>query len=224
MYIATKFKAKKGAVQRKDRNAFSKNLNFLTMTKRQEDQLTMWTATDAVLKNYEEKWKIIPAFANAAYLFRKIRLEVSTDANTQQQNNTGITQGKAVMRSNLIEQCKQMALNIKSYAHNTKDFALEKQFDFTLTYFERLRDNAIPVVAEAILEKAIDLKKELSDYGAGEEDLKELEISLEQYKKMNPAPRLAKGEVKQATVNISDKINEGTEQLQLMDNLAGNFQ
>jgi hypothetical protein len=193
------------------------------MTKRQEDQLTMWTATDAVLKNYGEKWKTIPAFANAAYLFREIRLKVSTDANTQQQDNTGITQGKVVMRNNLTEQCRQMSLNIKSYAHNTKDFALEKQFHFTPTYFEKLRDNAVPIVADAILEKALNLKKELNDYGVSDEELKELKTSLEKYKGMNPAPRLAKGEVKQATVNVSDKIKEGAEQLSLMDNLVGNF-
>ncbi|KAA5536732.1 hypothetical protein F0919_03415 [Taibaiella lutea] len=193
------------------------------MTKRQEDQLTMWTATNAVLKNYEEKWKSIAAFANAAHLFRKISLEVNAAISTQQQDNTGITQGKIAMRSNLTEQCRQMALNIESYAFNIKDFALEQQFHFTPTYFERLRDNALPVVAGAIFQKASDLKTQLSDYGVGDEELKELKTLIEKYKGMNPAPRLAKGEVKQATVNIADKINEGTEQLNLMDKLAGNF-
>jgi hypothetical protein len=193
------------------------------MTKRQEDQLTMWSATEAVLKTYEGQWSTIVAFANAADLFRIIRLEVSPEANTQQQDNTGITYAKTVERSNLTELCKQMALNIKSYAVNIKDFGLEKQFDFTPTYFERLRDNAIPIVADAILQKAVGIKEVLDDYGVGEDELNYLEASIKKYKGMNPAPRLVQGIVKQATVNITGKMNEGNAQLKQMDNMVGNF-
>ncbi|KAA5534511.1 hypothetical protein F0919_07775 [Taibaiella lutea] len=193
------------------------------MTKKQEDQLTMWSATEAVLLKHEGLWQSIPAFADAAAQFRRIRIEVNPEANTQHQDNTGITYAKTVERSNLTELCKQMALNIKSYAINIKDFGLEKQFEFTPSYFDKLRDNAIPVVADAIYDKATALLEVLGDYGVGNNEMEELQASIINYKSMNPAPRLVKGEVKQATVNLSEKIQEGTAQLKQMDNLAGNF-
>jgi len=193
------------------------------MTKHQEDQLTMWTATDAVLRAHEAQWQSIVAFANAVALFRQIREAVSPEASTQQQDNTGITLAKTVLKENLIEQCKQMALNIKSYAVNIQDFGLQKQFDFTPTYFERLRDNTVSVVANTIFEKGNMLRKALADYGTGKEELEALQLTLTKYKDMNAAPRLAKGAVKQATVNISDKMSEGSLQLSQMDNLVGNF-
>jgi hypothetical protein len=193
------------------------------MTKKQEDQLTMWSATDAVLGKYESTWTSILAFADAATKFRHVRAEINPEAKTQQRNNTGITQAKTVERSNLTELCKQMALTIKAYAVNSKDFGLEKQFDFTKSYFDKLRDNAIPVVADAIYGKAVELIAALTDYGVGQQELDELRIVLINYKSANPGPRLVKGEVKQATVNLSEKLHEGTVQLNQMDNLVGNF-
>ena len=193
------------------------------MTKKQEDKLSMWTVANAVLSKHEAVWTKIKAFANAAALFRQIRLDIDPEADTQQSDKTGITQNKAQQRSDLIEECKQAALNIESYAINKKDFELEKRFQFTPTYFEKLRDNALPIAAHSIFNKAQALQKELNDYGVTPETLKELNEAILRYENINPAPQLASGNRKQATVNIAGKLKDGTVQLKLMDKMLGNF-
>jgi hypothetical protein len=198
-------------------------LKSLVMTKRQEDKLTMWTATNAVLNQYEAVWQGIKAFLNAATEFRKIRLEIDPEADMQQSNKTGITQDKAAWRKSVTEKCRQMALNIEAYAISNKNFSLQKQFEFTPTYFEKLRDNALPVVAHAIINKAIALKDALAEYGTTGENIKELSKAINRYENMSPAPKLASDRGKQATVNIAEKLEAGNTQLKLMDKLAGNF-
>ena len=94
------------------------------MNRTQEDTLTMWTTTNAVLNKNTEIWSEAKAFANAVAIFRKIRLEIDPEANMQRTDIPGITEEKTQERIRLNALAKQMALNIEAYAFNKKDIIL----------------------------------------------------------------------------------------------------
>ena len=193
------------------------------MNRTQEDTLTMWTTTNAVLNKNTEIWSEAKAFANAVAIFRKIRLEIDPEANMQRTDIPGITEEKTQERIRLNALAKQMALNIEAYAFNKKDIILQRQFTFATSYFNKLRDNTITSVANAIYDKAVKLGKELEDYGVGAKQLTNLQSAIKEYEVVNSGPREAMGEVKTATVSIAGKLKAGKAQLELMDKLVGNF-
>ena len=194
------------------------------MNAKQEDKLTMWTATHAVLSKNEDLTKTVKAFYDAFQHFRNIRLELQPDAEIQSSATTGVTIDKAALRDKAVKQAEQMASNIKAYAKKTKNNELKKQFTFSHTSFDRLRDNTFPVIIGNILSKAKKLEGALADYGVTVAKVAKLQETLDSYNGINPAPRLATGDRKQATVNIAAKIKEGEEELEQMDDLIGNFQ
>ena len=193
------------------------------MTDRQEDKITMWTTVNAVLENYPEVWSTLDGFANAANAFFIIREEIDPSASLQKSPNKGYTEAKHISGNDLISFSYQMALNIKSYAMNAKDFVLTKQYQYSLSDFNKFRDNELPTMVKDMVNKAKELDKALNAYGVTVAEIEELNNALKEYNVTNPAVAIAKGQSKQATVNIAKKLAEGTEQLELMDNLAGNF-
>jgi hypothetical protein len=104
-----------------------------------------------------------------------------------------------------------------------KDFTLQKQFTFAPSYFDKIRDNLFPVIVKTIITKATELLTSLEPYGVTQRSIQDLTDALDGYSNANASPRAAVGERKIATVNIVTKLTEGMYQLQIMDNLAGNF-
>jgi hypothetical protein len=193
------------------------------MTRSQENKLSMWTTTHALLGNNETIWKNLEAFAEAVDLFRQIRLGIDPHAGKQQSNDTGITEDKQRAIKEMTGLAMQLARNMEAYAIKTKNAALQKQFELPPSQFDRMRDNTLPILVKTILDKAKALSKELVPYGTTDATIDALKESLDQYGIKTPNPKLASNNRKEATGSIAQKIKDGEVQLKLMDNMVGNF-
>ena len=193
------------------------------MTQRQEDILSMWNTTQAILMANETVWRSLNAFSTAADRFYAIHLEIDPNARIQQSAITGITLDKQALRRQLTAQVVQLAANMQAYAMVVQNNTLLDQVKFSPTHFDRLRDSMLPIMVRSLRETALVQGTALADYGITEATLTSLEQALEQYENMNAAPRVAIGTRKAAGTGIVQQIRQGNLQLELMDKLAGNF-
>jgi hypothetical protein len=195
------------------------------MTQKQENALSTWAATDAVLAKYEPVWSALPGFAANVASFRRERQLLDPDAARQQQGTTGIGSGKRATKEELAAAATQMAGNIHVWADNHNHIELAERVDYAEKELSRQRDNVLPVTAANILKLGKEYRKDtnLDTYGVNDASIKELEDLLGRYDGKNASTRVAKSEQKTATVNVAQHIAAGNHYLELLDKLIGNF-
>ena len=194
------------------------------MTREQENILTMWTTVDQTLDLFKEVWTKLKAFDNAVNTFRDIRLELDPEAGKQKKKTNGITMDKHQQRMKVTKLGLQMAANIEAYARNIKDMSLQMEATFKPTHLNRLRDDEFPVTISNIIKRAKGLVAQLTDYGTTAKSIDLLQEALNKYNEWIAAPRIATATKKTATKNIAGGMEDGEEQLIIMDRLLGNME
>jgi len=124
------------------------------MDKGQEDSLSMYETTSTVLHNYEAVWTgNVPFENNVDELDGQIE-KINDLADQQDDDSKGATQDKALKRTTLEQQTFSVASIVAHYAADTGNRTLFENVNVGERDLIRARDNALPTIAEGIINNA----------------------------------------------------------------------
>ena len=134
-----------------------------------------------------------------------------------------ITIEKAKERAELIRLILLISGNASVYASQRDKSALKQEMAIYATSLERMRDNLLPVTANMVYERTMEIIDELADYGVSSDMATNFRSVIDSFKVNAGAPRHTTGNKKTATTNIKENLAICLGQLNDLDKLVENF-
>lgn len=141
------------------------------MNKLHENKLTMYVATDAVLKSNADLIAKIPAFKPALHEFDTTLAQIKSKANEIDATLAGTTANKHTAKKRLFELIIKISAALMTIAHRTQNNVLTAKSKITKSELNRLRDTDLTNRATALHSTALEQMDALKDFSILPADL-----------------------------------------------------
>ena len=152
------------------------------MTKREENKLSMFKATNLVLKQNSELYAEIPVIAESQITLESIIQSIEQMDVDFKEATKGKTADKTAKAEALINQAYRLTNAIYVYGVKTKNHELMEDFKIGKGTLSTLRDTDLPKKVSKILSTAETIKAELVQYGISQADITAVSNALDEYK------------------------------------------
>ncbi len=137
-------------------------------------------------------------------------------------NRIGTTADKEQIRLNLVKKIFFIARKIEAFAVNNNNKELAKKVKLSITFLEKLADNAIIANATMIHDTALQFITDLTPYSVVIDDVNDLKINIDEFNDFIPKPRTGIIDKKEATEALLQLFSETDDLLKnKMDILVG---
>jgi len=178
------------------------------MTDTQENKITMYESTLAVLDANETVWNaIIPIGGTVAEIRQELDL-VRGFRQVQERDTTGITQKKHAIGVNLISAMVKVISGLIAHATITENYELRNAINYTKSNLEYSRDNILYDKAQLIYNTASPLATELAVYLVEQADIDAINTLSADYLGSIPSKRAATSAQKASTDNIKNAFKK----------------
>ena len=194
------------------------------MDKIQFNKSRMYGSVDTVL---DDNSTIVAAFDDLSAAHHKLkekRLVIDQNRQVQIDNTSGMTITKGVLRTNLTTRVLQFSAVVEAYATSIKDETLKKRAHYVSSDLNKRPDSYLYDVGLYLLQRANPIRTDVAKYSVGDNEFKEMERLLEEFRLTIPLRRVATSNSKVSTLNIGDEFS-ATDQLlkEVMDSLMRPF-
>ena len=179
------------------------------MTDRQENKLSMYLATNAVLGANNTTWAGVPAFVISQGLFNDKISAISKARQIQETETTGVTEDKAQAREAAVVKATVVAAGVFAYASFEDNNTLKEQVNYSPSELRRSRDTILADRLRLIFNTANDNAAAILDYGISAADLIELDDLTTAYEELLQSPRQAIGERSTAKQELEQLFTDG---------------
>lgn len=142
----------------------NRNENFLSMLNL---LITVWLSKQSTLES-------IIAVKNVFLELNAVKLAIAELATQQSEAIGGKTIDKRELHKKMCALSAQIGQIIAVYAYTTENEDLRKSVNFSLTHYNRLRDDEVAMLCSIVSEKAENNKTELVNYGITQAMIEEL--------------------------------------------------
>jgi len=178
------------------------------MTDTQENKITMYESTLAVLDANETVWNaIIPIGGTVAEIRQELDL-VRGFRQVQERDTTGITQKKHAIGVNLISAMVKVISGLIAHATITENYELRNAINYTKSNLEYSRDNILYDKAQLIYNTASPIATELAVYLVEQADIDAINTLSADYLGSIPSKRAATSAQKASTDNIKNAFKK----------------
>jgi cob(I)alamin adenosyltransferase len=194
------------------------------MNAKQEAKLTMYRGIEQHLDTNSAIIATIAALATAFDAFKAIVVNILNTTQLANVNLAGITTDKSNAKQILAQIAADIAAIIAAFASATANPTLRAEVNYSLTKLLKARDEMLAPLCRIILDRAIENRGELEDYGITPAKITDLRTAIENYNAKTPNPRSAVSNRKTQTANISEFFKQGDAILKnQIDALMKNF-
>jgi len=178
------------------------------MNQFQENRLSMFYAVQRVMLENNAIWSGTAAIVTTAGDLDARITSLEEDLQTQVRDITGHSKDKTEAEDAMIAQTLDVAGKVMAYATAQGDQALAEAMDITPTELRRYRDSVVAQRCQDVHDSANAVLASLAGYGVDAAKLTALQVAIDAYLSMNPAPRVAITERKNATTEIELLVGE----------------
>jgi hypothetical protein len=190
------------------------------MNTKQLNKLTMYLAVEGICDASTTVWQPLAPFASAYTDLKTHVTNIQTFAQTQTQNNTGISQDKQAARTAMCAAALPISKAVHAYAVKNGNNTLAKSVDFSMSDLMggrdvQSRDNCqnIYTIANANLAN-------LATYGVTAAKLTALTNAIAAYNLLISKPRDTRAQGKTVTSNLQAEFDAADVALHIMDDLT----
>jgi hypothetical protein len=176
------------------------------MTQNQENIVSMFETTIAVLDTNNALWNGKAAFADAVTEAKEGVAAVREASARQESPTSGITDEKMEARTDLEERALEIADQVSALGAKTRNAALMAQVQVTRSSLDLSQDDNLVQTAERIRDAAKDNTAALKPYGINTADITALTNAIDTFSGMKTAPRTAKAARSGATKGVASLI------------------
>lgn len=174
----------------------------------QENKVSMYLAEEKVLNDNNPVWAGVPAFANAVGAFTLKLEDIMGVVERQETAITGVRSDKMNAQDLMITSALSVSGSVFAYASATNNQTLKDAVDYTESSLKYVRDTLSAERCRIIHGQASAVVADLADYGVTAAVLGELDLRINAFIGLIPAPRVAITSRKGATSGLVDLIKE----------------
>lgn len=178
------------------------------MTDSQENKLSMYQATDAVMDANSTIWTPVTSVSDISTKVKAIIVEIQQLRQVQELDTKGITVNKTVVREELTTATLKLINGLVAFASFNENYQLLGEINYTPSELKQARDTIFYDKAALIQAKAKPLETELGDFLITPDDITNQNALLEQYATAIPEKRAAVSVSKTSTYDLKLKFKE----------------
>ncbi len=191
------------------------------MTTKQINKLDMYLAVEGICDLTTSAWQTLQGFFDA-YADLKTHINtIQTLAQSQGQNNSGITKDKLVARTAMCALAEPIGKAVHAYALKTKNNTLAQSVDFSMSDLSGGRDVQSSDRCQTIATLATTNLPNLTNYGVKIPKLTALTNAVTTYTGLLSKPRDSRAKNKTTTANLPVEYSAADSALVIMDDLTG---
>lgn len=183
------------------------------MNKTQINKLRMYEAVELVLTNHASRFAELVDLVSGHQRLQNQILQIGQYRQVQETDNSGLTEVKIDLRTNVITQVLQLSAALKAHANSINDKELKVKADYTKSDLIQSSDPVLFDIGMLLLNLANPLQTQLSKYFVTPAKLQELSNLLTEFKASIPQKRVATSVSKVSTWNISDVFTSTSKML-----------
>lgn len=161
------------------------------MTSIQEAKLNMFNAVISYCDESTAITAALPAFATELTAFKNSVEAIDETAQLEAQVITGIAINKADMKEELSVAAENLAAALFAYATAEDDPILQQKANYTLSDFQRMKDDELGIITQNLHDDASPIVASLENYGVTAATLTTFEGLIDDYNATVSAPRNA---------------------------------
>ena len=177
------------------------------MNKTQVNKLRMFESVKLVLTNHAQIFNQLPDLVAGQQRLNDGIQQIAQYRQVQETDNSGLTETKIDLRSNLVTKELQLSAAIKSYANVTSNKDLKTKAEYNKSKLFQVSDPVLYDIGILLVNLATPLQAELSKYFVTPEKLAELSGLLEDFHTAIPQRRVANNMSKVSTSKINALFN-----------------
>lgn len=150
---------------------------------------------------------------NIAFQANTVKLKAKNDAAAETAQRAelalkGIAAGKTVQKKDMCGLVADTAGIVFTFAIDTANEALKAEVDYSLSALLKMKDSLLILRCRNILDRAVENKRTLVDYGVTDRMLTDLQTIVTNYAETIPKPGAAKGSRKTLNSNLIQILKE----------------
>lgn len=174
------------------------------MNKTQINKLRMFESVNLVLTNQSELFAQLDDLVNVHERLMDGIQQIGQYRQVQEANNSGLTETKTDLRTNLIAKEMQLSAALKSFANIKGDKELKTKASYNKSKLVQVSDSVLYDIGILLVNLASPLQTELSKYFVTPEKLADLNTLLADFHAAIPQRRVASSVSKVSTSKISE--------------------
>lgn len=151
----------------------------------------MYHSSDLVLEKFSPLFKEHAGLGHAHQALKSGILLIDEEQKLQVADSKGLTQNKEALRTELTRKMLKFSLGLKALATLKKNRELLVKCSFQMTQLNRLSDPILVDVGRMLHQQALQVREELAAFFLTEEEFKQLESLLTEFKGSIPQKRMA---------------------------------
>lgn len=174
------------------------------MNKTQINKLRMFESSNLVLKNHSSIFESLADLVTGQQRLEGGIVQIAQYRQIQETDNSGLTETKSDLRSNLIVKIIQLSAALKSYANVTGDKELKTKAGYAKSKLLQVSDSVLYDIGILLVNLATPLQPALVNYFVTPEKLEELSNLLADFHAAIPQRRVASSMSKVSTSKIGE--------------------
>jgi hypothetical protein len=177
------------------------------MNKAQENKLKMYLAVQKYLENNADKTNTLPNYAETFAQYKNLIQEIQNNKTNQEVNKVGLAKNKNNLKATLAQATYLMSNKVKAFATFNNQTVLLHQVSYSKSELQTSADNTLIDKAKIVLEKVIENLVALNDYKVSQEQVNQLQESLNSFTATVSDPRLGTITKKGVTTDLRDAFD-----------------
>lgn len=173
----------------------------------------MFESVHLVLTNHSQIFSQLPDLVAALQRLNDGIQQIAQYRQVQETDNSGLTETKIDLRTNVISKVLLLSAALKSYAISTGNKELKTKADYSKSYLALAADPVLYDIGILLVNLATPLLTELTKYFITSEKLDEITVLLADFLAAIPQKRVANSVSKVSTLNIGEIFNSVTKML-----------
>jgi len=166
----------------------------------------MYGTVDSILDNNSSLFEWYDELISAHKRLKDNLALLNLNAQVQKTNTTGLTAGKRLLKSDLINTILKFSAALRAYATSVNNTELKVKSHYVKSDLKKKPDPILSDIGRLLFELAIPLKSEVKKYFVDDKEIFEMDNLLAAFKKACPQKRVATAESKVSTRNIRTGI------------------
>jgi hypothetical protein len=183
------------------------------MNKTQINKLRMFESVDLVLTNHSQIFSQLTDLVTVHQRLTDGILQIALYRQVQETDNSGLTETKIDLRTNVISKVLLLSAAVKSHAIAIGDKELKTKADYSKTYLAQAPDPVLYDIGILLVNLATPLLTSLTKYFITSEKLAEINTLLADFLAAIPQKRVANSVSKVSTLNIGAVFSSLTKML-----------
>jgi hypothetical protein len=172
------------------------------MNSNQVNDLNMFDELNLCCLRYKMVWELDPVFSSSFNDFISFIQPIKTNRDIQITPTRWARETKEQKKEIVFNAVTFIRKRTQSYANTVKNYELLSNINFSDTYLKRERQSNFVGICTVIMNKVVEYKTDLVDYGISEEKITEALLAIEELDAAIPETGIVRSDTKAATERL----------------------